>query len=69
MQFPDHGLNRLNERLILFKHEYHSENMLLPINVASDVTEGALVEIVVSGIHTNMTGCDRIRSASGACRP
>ena len=50
MQFPDHGLNRLNERLILFKHEYHSENMLLPINVASDVTEGALVEIVVSGI-------------------
>lgn len=49
LQFPDHGLNRLNERLLLFKHEYNSEYVLLPINVASDVAEGALVEIVVSG--------------------
>lgn len=49
-QFPDHGLNRLTERLILFRHDYNSQNMLLPINAASDVTDGALVEIVVSGI-------------------
>ncbi|RWS30043.1 serine/threonine-protein kinase D1-like protein [Leptotrombidium deliense] len=49
VQFPDHGLNRLNERLILFKHDYSSENILLPINVASDITDGSLVEIVVSG--------------------
>ncbi|RWS02096.1 serine/threonine-protein kinase D1-like protein, partial [Dinothrombium tinctorium] len=48
-KFPDHGLNRLSERLILFKHDYSSPNILLPINIASDITEGALVEVVVSG--------------------
>ncbi|UYV75301.1 PRKD1 [Cordylochernes scorpioides] len=47
-KFPEHGLNRLNERLLLFRHDYGSTNMLLPINAASDVTEGTLVEIVVS---------------------
>ncbi|XP_022252201.1 serine/threonine-protein kinase D1-like isoform X2 [Limulus polyphemus] len=47
-KFPDHGLNRLNERLILFRHEYSSENMLLPINAASDVTENTVVEVVLS---------------------
>lgn len=47
-KFPEHGLNRLNERLVLFRHDYNSTNMLLPINVASDVTEGSLLEIVLS---------------------
>ncbi|XP_064489728.1 serine/threonine-protein kinase D3-like isoform X2 [Ornithodoros turicata] len=47
-KFPEHGLNRLSERLILFRHDYNSENVLLPINAASDVAEGTLVEIVVS---------------------
>ena len=51
VQYPDHGLNRLTERLILFRHDYNSQNMLLPINAASDVTDGALIEIIVSGIH------------------
>ncbi|CAG2105773.1 unnamed protein product [Medioppia subpectinata] len=48
-QYPDHGLNRLTERLMLFKHDYNSQNMLLPVNAASDVTDGALIEIIVSG--------------------
>ncbi|XP_023225928.1 serine/threonine-protein kinase D1-like [Centruroides sculpturatus] len=47
-KFPDHGLNRLNERLILFRHEYKSGNLLLPINVASEVSDGTLVEIILS---------------------
>lgn len=47
-KYPEHGLNKLNERLILFKHDYSSQNILTPINVASDVTNGSLVEIVVS---------------------
>ena len=34
---------------MLFRHEFTPEYMLLPINVASDVTEGVLVEIIVSG--------------------
>lgn len=29
---PEHGLNRLPERLILLRHDYSSENILLPIN-------------------------------------
>lgn len=48
-QFPEHGLNRLTERLYLFRHDYTSENMLLPIKAVSDVSEGSLIEIVVSG--------------------
>lgn len=47
-KFPDHGLNRLTERLYLFRHDYTSENMLLPIKAVSDVSEGSLIEIVVS---------------------
>ena len=54
-QYPDHGLNRLTERLILFRHDYNSQNMLLPINAASDVTDGALIEIIVSGIYLFIT--------------
>lgn len=49
LQYPEHNLNRLNERLILFRHDYGSTNILLPINAASEVTEGTLVEIIVSG--------------------
>lgn len=29
---PEHGLNRLPERLVLLRHDYSSENILLPIN-------------------------------------
>lgn len=47
-KYPEHGLNKLDERLILFKHEYSSQNMLLPINIASEVTNGSLIEVVVS---------------------
>ena len=49
MKFPDHGLNRLTERLLLFRHDYSSKNLLVPINVVSEITEGSLIEIVVSG--------------------
>ncbi|GFU20301.1 hypothetical protein NPIL_704892 [Nephila pilipes] len=48
-KFPEHNLNRLTERLILFRHDYSTTNILHPINVASEVSEGTLVEIVVSG--------------------
>ncbi|OQR77374.1 serine/threonine-protein kinase D3-like [Tropilaelaps mercedesae] len=29
---PEHGLNRLPERLVLLRHDYTSDNILLPIN-------------------------------------
>lgn len=48
-QFPEHSLSKLNERLILFRHDYDSPNILQIINAASEVTQDTLVEIVMSG--------------------
>lgn len=31
-KFPEHGLNRLPERLMLFKHDYNQDSILTPIN-------------------------------------
>ncbi|KAK8729639.1 hypothetical protein OTU49_008584 [Cherax quadricarinatus] len=47
-KFPEHSLNKLNERLILFRHDYDSPNILQIINAASEVTQDTLVEIVIA---------------------
>ncbi|XP_076031444.1 serine/threonine-protein kinase D3 isoform X2 [Oratosquilla oratoria] len=47
-KFTEHTLNKLNERLILFRHDYDSPNILQIINAASEVTQDTLVEIVMS---------------------
>ncbi|XP_040063144.1 serine/threonine-protein kinase D3-like isoform X2 [Ixodes scapularis] len=49
---PEHGLNRLNERLLLFLHNYESGNVLLPLTAAFKITEGAVLEVVVLANHT-----------------
>ena len=48
LQFPDHGLTRLNERLLLFRHDYGSVNILQHINSAAEIMDETLVEIVLS---------------------
>jgi hypothetical protein len=48
LQFPDHGLTRLNERLLLFRHDYGSANILQHINSAAEIMDETLVEIVLS---------------------
>lgn len=48
-QIPEHGLARLNERLLLFRHDYSSPNILQMINSASEITDETLVEIVLTG--------------------
>ncbi|XP_031344042.1 serine/threonine-protein kinase D3 isoform X2 [Photinus pyralis] len=48
-KIPDHGVNNLADRLLLFKHEYNSSNILEVINSASDVTDETIVEIILSG--------------------
>lgn len=48
-QCPDHGINRLIERLLLFRHDYGVPNILQIINCASDVVDETLVEIVLTG--------------------
>uniref|UniRef100_T1HA93 protein kinase C n=1 Tax=Rhodnius prolixus TaxID=13249 RepID=T1HA93_RHOPR len=45
---PEHGVSRLNERLLLFRHDYTYPNILQIINCPSDITDETLVEIVLS---------------------
>lgn len=48
-QFLEHGIPRLNECINLFRHDSTKPNILQLINAASEITEDALVEIVLSG--------------------
>lgn len=45
---PDHGINQIEDRLLLFKHEYNSSNILQFINSASDIVDETLIEIVLT---------------------
>ncbi|XP_047362539.1 serine/threonine-protein kinase D3 [Vespa velutina] len=45
---PDHGLSHLYERLLLFKHDYSSTNILQLITNAMEVVDETLVEIVLT---------------------
>lgn len=49
LQISDHGINRLEDRLLLFRHEYSSNNILQFINSASDIVDETLIEIVLTG--------------------
>ncbi|CAH1165914.1 unnamed protein product [Phyllotreta striolata] len=46
---PDHGVNRIEDRILLFRHVYSSSNVLQLINSACDVVDETLVEIVLTG--------------------
>ncbi|XP_022913923.1 serine/threonine-protein kinase D1 isoform X2 [Onthophagus taurus] len=48
-KIPDHGINRLEDRVLLFRHEYTSNNILQFINSSADITDETLVEIVLTG--------------------
>ncbi|XP_019880244.1 serine/threonine-protein kinase D3 isoform X2 [Aethina tumida] len=47
-KIPDHGINRIEDRLLLFRHEYNSNNILQFINSASEITDETLIEIVLT---------------------
>lgn len=47
-QIPDNGLSHLPERLLLFRHDYKSVNVLQLVNSASDVADETLIEIVLT---------------------
>lgn len=46
---PDHGLSQLFDRLLLFKHDYNSTNILQLITNAAEVIDETIVEIVLTG--------------------
>ncbi|KAG5881753.1 hypothetical protein JTB14_029081 [Gonioctena quinquepunctata] len=48
-KIPDHGVNKLEDRILLFRHVYNSNNILQLINSASDVSDETLIEIVLTG--------------------
>lgn len=48
-QCPDHGMTRMQDRLLLFKHDYTSSNILRHVSSAAEVLDEALLEIVVTG--------------------
>ena len=54
---PDHGLSQLFERLLLFKHDYNSTNILQLITNTTEVVDETLVEIVISGKSFNNLKC------------
>lgn len=57
---PEHGLNHLFERLILFKHDYNSTNVLQLITNATEVIDETLIEIVLTGKY-NFSSCSDLQ--------
>ncbi|XP_050297464.1 serine/threonine-protein kinase D3 [Anthonomus grandis grandis] len=55
---PDHGINKLEDRVLLFKHEYNSSNILQFINSASEIVDETLIEIVLTAKVPNMQHSD-----------
>ncbi|XP_049285259.1 serine/threonine-protein kinase D3 [Anopheles funestus] len=51
-KIPENGLNRLPERLLLFRHDYESHNVLQMVTSASDIVDETLVEIVLTANQT-----------------
>jgi protein kinase D len=47
-RFTDHGITRISERVMVFKHDYSASNILQMVNSATDVTEGSILEVVLN---------------------
>jgi len=47
-KFPEHGITRLGERLMLFRHDYNTTNTLQMVNSVTEVTEGCILELVIN---------------------
>ncbi|VEN36806.1 unnamed protein product [Callosobruchus maculatus] len=52
-KIPDHGINKIEDRLLLFRHAYNSNNILQLVNSASDIVDETLIEIVLTGKVSN----------------
>ncbi|KAG8180693.1 hypothetical protein JTE90_006251 [Oedothorax gibbosus] len=61
-KFPDHGISKLEQRLLFFRHDYNFDNILLPIVTPADILENGLIEVVLSG--NNSTGDSQTRAHS-----
>lgn len=48
LKVPDNGVNHLADRLLLFRHDYNSNNILQMISSPSEIIDETLVEIVLT---------------------
>lgn len=49
LQFPECGFYGMYDKILLFRHDPTSENILQLVKSAADIQEGDLVEVVLSG--------------------
>jgi len=47
-KFPDHSISRAGEKILVFRHDYSSSNILQRLTSVSEVTEGCILELVMS---------------------
>lgn len=52
-KFPECGFYGIYDKILLFKHDTTTNNILQLVKVASDIQEGDLVEVVLSAAATN----------------
>ncbi|XP_052860795.1 serine/threonine-protein kinase D1 isoform X1 [Anopheles cruzii] len=64
-KIPSNGLNRLPERLLLFRHDYESPNVLQMVTAASDIVDETLVEIVLTANQTLLPAAATAVAAAG----
>lgn len=48
-QFPECGFYGMYDKILLFRHDPTTENILQLVKSATDIQEGDLVEVVLSG--------------------
>ncbi len=49
VQFPECGFYGIYDKILLFKHDTSCSNILQLVKAVSDIQEGDLVEVVLSG--------------------
>jgi len=49
LQFPECGFFGMYDKILLFRHDLNSDNILQRITSAEEIHEGDLVEVVLSG--------------------
>ncbi|XP_037100598.1 serine/threonine-protein kinase D3-like isoform X1 [Syngnathus acus] len=49
-KFPECGLTRMHDKILLFRHDLNSDNILQRVTAAEDIREGDLVEAVLSAL-------------------
>lgn len=59
-KIPENGLSHLSERLLLFRHDYNSPNVLQLVNSASEVVDETLIEIVLTASPLTYSNIDSI---------